>query len=419
MFKKLISYTINCFTVMYETIIVNDELYPFYEDEEPLHKQHVPNLIMNCAGKFSEMVSIYKRQIPQGGIRWGQRLSSNNRGMIGASQMSYIMNEKNDIREFFKKTVNNGAIPVLNSNWGNLVENITSRYAEICHKTKIIDGVTKCGHSMSSCTIDGFSHAGNGKLKIWELKSPIFRLLRDFGKIYRYYVKQVETQAAITKSDSATYFEMKLVPCTVEQMKNDRCYRYTSFLKQTGGIEVNYPQAYGYIKISPKKLYIHNQYCLDPIIGGPCECDFDNLKPIEIVNHSQDEVGEILGLVKSGEWVDSFELVSNMTDDFINKLENEKCYYILPFVIKNSNTAHYQSKTDVVSLHADRIIVASKIMREFNSIVGKRFTHQWSEQFLDYLVNLYDENLKNLHINEPMQSLTKEVVIDFMVRSCF
>ena len=379
-----------------------------------------------CVGKFSEAVSLFKRQIPQGDVDWGKRLSSNNRGSIGASQMSHLMDRQNDTREFFKRSVNSNTIPPLNSNWGNLIEKITSRFAEICHKTKIIDGMSQCGRNRSSCTIDGFSHLGNGKLQIWEFKSPIFRELRNFGSIYEFYVKQVQTQVSIVKSDFATYFEMKLVPCSIEQLKNDQCCKYQSFLnekkndkekqkkKQTGGITVHSPQAYGYIKISSKDFDIHNQYCLDPIIGTSCKCDFDNLKPVEIVNFTQEKVGEILGLVKTGEWVDSFELVTKLTDDFINKLENEKCHFILAFVVKNSNTAHYQSKIDVVSLYSDRLIVASKILQEFTAVVGKRFQHKWPEEFIDHLMMLYYENLKNLHANRKLKSLTKEIICKFI-----
>ena len=95
------------------------------------------------------MIALADRQIPQGSIKWSSRLTSNNGGNIGASQMLNIVGENYDIKEFFSKTMNRSDIPPLNSNWSNLIEEVTTRFAEMSRKLKIFDGVTMVGPNMS------------------------------------------------------------------------------------------------------------------------------------------------------------------------------------------------------------------------------------------------------------------------------
>lgn len=100
----------------------------------------IADVLVNGCGKFSKMIALADRQIPQGSIKWSSRLTSNNGGNIGASQMLNIVGENYDIKEFFSKTMNRSDIPPLNSNWGNLIEEVTTRFAEMSRKLKIFDG---------------------------------------------------------------------------------------------------------------------------------------------------------------------------------------------------------------------------------------------------------------------------------------
>ena len=163
----------------------------------------------------------------------------------------------------------------------NLVEGVTTRYAEILHKVKIFDGLTVTGSNMSSCTVDRCSLLGTSRLHVWKFKSAIFRYLPNSGQIHFCYVEQVETQKSITKCARSTYFEMKLVPCTIEQMINPDVSKYQLFLNKRG-IKVESPKAYGYVKIEGNKYFFHHQYCEDVVIGDQCSCKNINIRPIEI-----------------------------------------------------------------------------------------------------------------------------------------
>lgn len=371
------------------------------------------NTFPNGCGKFSKMVALANRQIPQGSTKWSSRVTSNSGGSIGASQMLNIIGEQYDIREFFSKAINKNNIPPLNSNWGNLIEGVTTRFAEISRQLKIFDGVTVAGANMSSCTVDGFSLIENGGLQVWEFKSVIFRYLKKFGSIHFRYVEQVEAQKVITDCDKSVYFEMKVIPCTIEQMLNPDVSKYQSFLN-TRGIKVDSPKAYGYVKIESDMHFLHTQYCSDPIIGGECGCDIKQSTAQEISTFDQDKVAEIMGLVKGGNWRSGFELVTELTDGFIDKIKNESCEYIMPFVIMNTNCATSCTYKNIISLYGDRLIVAANMLKNFHSIVGKCFKYNWPDSFIDYLVELFKSNLKKFGTDNSIEKLTRNNVIKFM-----
>ena len=374
------------------------------------------NIFPNGGGKFSKMIALANRQIPQGSTKWSSRVTSNSGGSVGASQMFNIIGEEYNMKEFFTKAVNKNDIPPLNSNWGNIIEGITTRFAEISRQQKIFDGVTVAGANMSSCTVDGFSLIDGGGLQIWEFKSVIFRYLKKFGSIHFRYVEQVEAQKVITNCDKSVYFEMKLIPCFIEQMIDPDVSKYTSFLN-IRGIKVDSPKAYGYLKIESDEHFLHTQYCNDPIIGGKCDCNLVGPDTQEISMLDQEIVANIMGLVKGTGWRSGFELVTELTDGFINKMKNESCEYIMPFVIMNTNCATSCNRKNIISLYGDRLIVAASMLKNFHSIVGKCFRYNWPDSFIDYLVTLFDSNLKKFSTNGSIDELTRDDVIRFMAPS--
>lgn len=381
--------------------------------EQDRYNFGIADVLVNGCGKFSKMIALADRQIPQGSIKWSSRLTSNNGGNIGASQMLNIVGENYDIKEFFSKTMNRSDIPPLNSNWSNLIEEVTTRFAEMSRKLKIFDGVTMVGPNMSSCTVDGFSLIGDGGLQIWEFKSVIFRYLRHFGSIHFRYIEQVEAQKTITNCDKSTYFKMKLVPCTIEQMLNPNISKYQSFLNKRG-IKVESPKAYGYIKIESNGHFLHKQYCNDSIIDDICNCEHKEIPPREMALLEQDEVARIMGLVKGGNWRSSFELVIELTDKFIDKMNKESCEYIMPFVIMNTNSVTSCTNKDLILLYGDRLIVAASILKNFYAVVGKRFDYKWPDEFLDYVTELYESNLKLFHMGKAIRELEKEKIFKFI-----